>query len=289
MAYPFLQDVVRALTGWQIWLPLPTFGLMLAAGALSGFAVFHKIVKEYEADGRLPTRPVAMSANISDFATVLMIGGLIGARVFSILEDPTDFFSDPIGILFSSGGLAIYGGIICGFTSGYVYVRRKKLPARVIADASAAGLMISYAVGRIGCQISGDGDWGIPADLSLKPAWLPEWFWVQSYTHNVVGRVIPPPGVYPTPLYESAAAFLLFAILYLMRNHRFGAGWLFALYLFLAGAERFFIEKIRVNVKYSVGSWHFTQAELISVIFMALGLAGMGFYMRHRSEQKSPA
>ena len=288
MAYPFLQDVVRDFTGVNIWLPLPTFGLMLATGALSGFAVFYRTVKEYEADGRLPTRPVAMSVNVSDFATVLMICGIIGARVFSILEDPSDFFNDPIGILFSSGGLAIYGGIIVGFLSGVVFVRRKKLPARRIADASASGLMLSYAVGRIGCQISGDGDWGIPADLSLKPTWLPDWFWVQTYDHNVVGRVIPLPGVYPTPLYESAAAFVLFAILWGLRNHRFGAGWLFGLYLFLAGCERFFIEKIRVNVKYTVGNLHFTQAELISVVFMLLGIAGMCIFIRKDRDQKSP-
>ena len=106
-------------------------------------------------------------------------------------------------------------------------------------DAVSPALMLAYAIGRIGCQISGDGDWGIAADLAAKPGWLPDWLWAQTYDGNIAGVLIDPPGVYPTPIYESVMAFIAFAMLWRLRKQGHKPGWLFGLYVLLVGLERF--------------------------------------------------
>jgi prolipoprotein diacylglyceryltransferase len=95
-------------------------------------------------------------------------------------------------------------------------------------DAAAPAMMLGYAIGRLGCQLSGDGDWGIAADFALKPNWLPDWLWAQTYENNIAGVAIPPPGVYPTPLYEIAMALTLAWLLWTLRSQRHRAGFLFS-------------------------------------------------------------
>jgi phosphatidylglycerol:prolipoprotein diacylglycerol transferase len=133
--------------------------------------------------------------------------------------------------------------------------------------------MLAYGIGRIGCQVSGDGDWGIAADLALKPNWLPTWLWAQRYEGNILGVLIPSPGVYPTPMYETSAALVMFGALRSWMRSTRPVGSIFALYLILAGLERLLIEKIRINVRFSVGDVIFTQAEMISVVIVILGSA----------------
>jgi len=135
--------------------------------------------------------------------------------------------------------------------------------------------MLGYAIGRLGCQIAGDGDWGIAADMALKPSWLPTWLWAQTHDNNIYSELIAAPGVYPTPVYESAMALACFGVLWALRRHPFQAGWLFSAYLLLAGIERLLIEQIRVNIRFALYGMHFTQAEFIAVLFIAMGAAGM--------------
>jgi len=89
-----------------------------------------------------------------------------------------------------------------------------------VCDAVAPALMLGYAVGRLGCQISGDGDWGIPADMALKPGWLPAWLWAQTYANNIFGAAIAPPGVYPTPIYETLLSLAAFGVLWACASSR---------------------------------------------------------------------
>jgi phosphatidylglycerol:prolipoprotein diacylglycerol transferase len=149
-------------------------------------------------------------------------------------------------------------------------------------DATAPAMMLGYGIGRLGCQISGDGDWGIAANLIMKPGWLPRWFWAQTYDGNIAGVVIAPPGVYPTPIYEFAMALGIFAMLWLLRHHNGRAGLLFSTYLLLAGFERLLIEKIRVNVRYELFGIHLTQAEAISFLLVIMGLVGVLATLRTR-------
>ncbi|OYU55174.1 MAG: diacylglyceryl transferase [Chitinophagaceae bacterium BSSC1] len=210
--------------------------------------------------------------------------GFLGAKIFHNLENWNDFVKDPIGALLSFSGLTFYGGLICAGAAIMLYARRIKLPIVHLVDAFAPILMLGYAIGRIGCQISGDGDWGI-ANLKPKPfSWMPDWLWAYQYPHNVVGEGMPIPGctgpycnqlvpaVYPTALYEVILCSLIFILLWSIRKKIKIPGQLFGIYLMFNGAERFLIESIRVNTKYESLPFQPTQAQIISVILIILGL-----------------
>ena len=279
MSYPFLSDVVKAWTGYDVPLPLATFGLFVALGAMVAGACFHaELGRLYRAGkisaARVRGAEVPPQQVVSDFMVVVMIAGVVGARLFHILEHTGQFMADPMSMIFTRSGLSIFGGLIAGTLAGMVCVRRWRLPVRPLLDAAAPAMMIGYAVGRIGCQVSGDGDWGTVANMALKPDWLPTWFWAQTYDNNIFGEVLAAPGVYPAPIYETAMAAVCFLMLWALRRHPFRTGWLFSVYLILAGAERLLIEQIRVNPVFDVLGVRATQAEMIAVVLIALGLVG---------------
>ena len=217
---------------------------------------------------------------IGDLTMIAAVTGIIGAKIFAILEDPSDFMTDPLGTFFSGSGLAIYGGLICGFLGVVWYLRRHRIPVFHTLDALAPAFVIAYGVGRIGCQLSGDGDWGIVA--AAQPSWwfLPDWLWSYDYPMNVNRDGIPiegclydycmrlPEPVYPTPLYETIASFAIAGLLWAMRKRLTTPGMLFFIYLALNGAQRFWIEKIRVNTKYEWMPFQPTQAEVCGAIWL---------------------
>ncbi|MGH8260679.1 MAG: prolipoprotein diacylglyceryl transferase, partial [Steroidobacteraceae bacterium] len=153
-----------------------------------------------------------------------------------------------------------------------------------VSDACAPALMLGYAIGRIGCQLAGDGDWGIAASLAAKPHWVPLWLWAQTYRHNIIGAVIPAPGVYPTPLYETLMCLVLFAVLWAVRRHPFRPGWLFSLYLVLCGSERLLIEPIRVNPRMHLLGVAASQAQVLSAMLVVIGVGGL-ILLGHRRAQ----
>jgi prolipoprotein diacylglyceryltransferase len=145
--------------------------------------------------------------------------------------------------------------------------------------------MLAYGIGRLGCHLAGDGDWGISSNGALRGFdWLPTWFWAFDYSNNVVHAGVPMPAggfagfgthlvppVYPTPVYESLAAFACFALLWWLRKRVERPLVLFSVYLMLNGFERFWIEKIRVNAPYDILGAAITQAEIIAVLMAAGG------------------
>jgi phosphatidylglycerol:prolipoprotein diacylglycerol transferase len=221
---------------------------------------------------------------MTGLALVIVFAGIVGARVFHLLEYPEGFLADPIGSIFTRSGFTIFGALVFGLIGGALYARRHRMPLPQLGDALAPAMMIGYAVGRIGCQISGDGDWGIAADLTLKPDWLPMWLWAQTYEGNIAGVIIEPPGVYPTPIYETAMGLMAFGILWAVRKHQRRAGWLFSLFLLLTGLERLLIEQIRVNATFDLLGLQVTQAELIASALLIAGLVGM-VVLRRQSAQ----
>ncbi len=300
MSFPYLSDVVQTFTGISLPLPLPMFGLFVGlAVVLASLCLKQELRRLYAAgqigmatlsgkgaNGSTMTHPQMV---VADLAFVVTLAGIVGARIFHILENLDQFFADPSSMIFNRSGLSIFGGLIIGTLAGLICVRRWKLPLRPMLDAVAPAMMLGYALGRVGCQVSGDGDWGTVANMALKPGWLPNWFWTQSYENNVVGILIPAPGVYPTPLYESVMGFICFALLWSVRKHPFQIGWLFSLYLLLAGIERLLIEQIRINPVLSFVGLHATQAEFISVAIMALGLVGLVLLSRRAEFKKAGA
>ena len=232
---------------------------------------------------------------VGDIVIFGAIFGFIGAKIFDNLENWDRFVKDPIGNLISPSGLTFYGGLICAALAIWWYARKHKIGFWQLNDAAAPALMLAYSVGRIGCQVAGDGDWGI-VNLKPKPfSWMPDWLWAYQYPHNVNKEgilmsnctgswgeycfILRDP-VYPTPLYEIIVCFLLFLLIWMVRKKFRVAGTLFGFYLLLNGLERFFIEKIRVNTKYESLPFQPTQAEIISSLLILTGIALMIFLPR---------
>lgn len=300
MSYPYLQDLIRAATGLNVPLPVPTFGLcVLAAAAISIQVAKVEVRRRHEAGQiglavrRVRKGPGEVSVPpqdlVVDFGLMITLAGIVGARVFSMFEVPRDFIADPLGLIFSRQGFNFFGGLVFGVVGGMLYFRRHHLPVLRTCDAFAPAMMLGYALGRVGCQLAGDGDWGIPANMALRPPWLPLSLWAQTYHHNVIGAVIAPPGVYPTPLYEIAMGLLAFFILWQLRKLPTRPGWLFCVYLLLCGLERSAIEVIRINPKMSLLGLELSQAQIIAAALIVLGVVGMAIFGLRRSASSSPA
>ncbi len=237
---------------------------------------------------------------VGDITLLALVFGLAGAKLFDIFENWTYFLRRPSDYLFSPAGLTMYGGLICAAIAIAVYARKHKIGFLHLSDAVAPGLMLAYGIGRLGCQLSGDGDWGIVSDLATKPSFLPDWAWSYTFPHNVIEAGIPipgcegpycnvlPEGVYPTPLYESVASITLAFVLFYLKKHVKTGGVIFSYYLIFNGLERFIIEKIRVNNQLNFLGLQPTQAEVISTLLFLTGIV-LGLYLkqRHKSSVES--
>jgi prolipoprotein diacylglyceryl transferase len=241
--------------------------------------------------------PRQLTGNILLVAAVF---GIVGSKLFDIAEHMDELITDPIRTIFSFSGLAFYGGLITAAFAVSIYAERNKIPWPVNADAIAPGLLLAYGIGRIGCQLSGDGCWGI-VNLAPKPGWLsflPGWMWSFNYPHNVINEGALIPGcvgrnchilgqpVFPTPFYETVIALLFFCLLWSLRKKIKIPGIIFSIYLILNGTERFLIEKLRVNIRYDFLGIKVTQASVIAILLILTGIS-LIFYFRWRNKKMS--
>lgn len=277
MSFPYITDAVNWIFGTDWNLPIPSFGVLVACAILIATYIARKEVKRKEFGGTLPPSTHAI---VSDLVLVSSLAGIVGARIFAIGESLDQFMAHPLSLIFTRSGFSIYGGLCFGVAAGVLFLKRRGIPLAPMLDAVAPAMMLGYGIGRLGCQVSGDGDWGIVANMALKPAWLPTWFWAQTYTGNILGVTIPAPGVYPTPIYELIAALGLFGVLWALRSTWHRPGYLFSIYLILAGFERLLIEKIRVNTRYDLFGHYLTQAEFISMTIVVAGMLGVLLTLR---------
>jgi phosphatidylglycerol---prolipoprotein diacylglyceryl transferase len=260
----------------------------IGAGILVGAIMVYLKWKEKDKDklAKPETRKLLLWPHdrVGDIVLQAALWGFLGAKIFHNLENLEELMLDPWGSLISFSGLTFYGGLILATFAIIVFIRKYNMRVIHFADAMAPTMLFAYAAGRIGCHISGDGDWGIP-NLNPKPfTWLPDWLWSYQYPHNVVNAGVPipgcvgnycnqlPEGVYPTTFYEVIIMFILFLIVWMVRKKITQPGIITGIYFVFAGGERFFIEKIRVNNKYTFLPFQPTQAELISVILIILGI-----------------
>tara|TARA_B100001758_G_C18401362_1_gene609236 strand:- start:387 stop:1559 length:1173 start_codon:yes stop_codon:yes gene_type:complete len=239
---------------------------------------------------------------VGNITMIAAISGIIGAKIFHNLENIGEFIADPIGQLLSFSGLTFYGGLIAGAGSVIWYARKYKINILHLIDAAAPSLMIAYGIGRIGCMMSGDGDWGI-VNLAPKPDWmsfLPDWMWSYSFPHNVIRSGIPMQDcgdqfwqpycyelanpVWPTAFYEIMMSLVIFSILWSIRKHVKVKGLLFSIYLIFNGLERFSIEKIRINTEYNILGG-VTQAEIISFCLVLIGLVSCIILYRNNNNK----
>ena len=260
----------------------------IGAGILVGAIMVYLKWKEKDKDklAKPETRKLLLWPHdrVGDIVLQAALWGFLGAKIFHNLENLEELMLDPWGSLISFSGLTFYGGLILATIAIIVFIRKYNMRVIHFADAMAPTMLFAYAAGRIGCHISGDGDWGIVNSAPNPFAWLPDWMWSYQYPHNVVnaGVSIPgcvgnycnqlPEGVYPTTFYEVIIMFLLFLIVWMVRKKITQPGIITGIYFIFAGGERFFIEKIRVNNKYTFLPFQPTQAELISVILIILGI-----------------
>ncbi|QEY17581.1 prolipoprotein diacylglyceryl transferase [Cellvibrio sp. KY-GH-1] len=275
MAYPYLTDVVNELTGTSIHLPIATFGALVAIAIFVAIR-FTRVEVERLAftNKRLQLHNHQPKSLVTDLAFVVTLSGIAGAKLFDAIEQPRQLLTDPIGVIFSTGGFSIYGGLILGCIAGIIFVKRKAIAVVPMLDAVAPALALGYGIGRLGCQFSGDGDWGKPAAMEIKPNWLPDWFWAQTYPNNVLQVGIPVPGVYPTPLYEAVVAFITFALLWALRKKFSVTGQLFCCYLLLSSLARFLVEFIRINYQYEFFGIFLSQAQIIALVLAMMSVVG---------------
>ena len=235
---------------------IPTFGLMVATGLLvAAYALqadFDRRRESFLKRGYQEPSPRDEGFLIIGIAG---ISGLVGARLYHVLESPRELMADPT-MLYSRFGFAWFGGFIGGFIALLFLARHYRIPALEFMDLCAPAACVGYAIGRIGCLLSGDGDYGIPTKLP----------WGMSFPNGVVPTT---EKVHPTPIYEFLIWMLIAAVLWQMgKNYLNGeaAGRVFSFYLILTGAARFLIEFIRINPRSFFGLSNAQTASLVSII-----------------------
>jgi len=227
---------------------VPSFGLMLAVALLTDYFLLKYLLKERGMEKEERTR---LAGDVVMWAA---IGGIVGSRVYHIIENFSRFLEDPMGMIFSQSGLVFLGGLMGGTIMVSILAIRRGFKWFEFADMVAPLIIMGYAIGRIGCLLAGD-DYGVPTDLP----------WAVSFPEG-----LDPTNdfVHPTQIYETLLGFGIFAILWKLRGKLKPTGFLFSLYLILAGLERFSIEFIRTNNKYLFG---LSGAQIISILMVLLG------------------
>ena len=242
-------------------LTLQTFGLCFAAAFAASGAVVWRRLREWGKPGDWAYEMV--------FAA--LVGGIVGSRLNFIIENWDEVSDDLLGNIFTGSGLVWYGGLIGGAIGVAIWARYRGLLDLRLLDLAAVPLALGYAIGRIGCQLSGDGDYGQPWDGP----------WAMAYPEGTVATDVP---VHPTPIYETLSMGLVAYALWRLRD-RFRTGILFALYLVLAGAERFLVEFIRRNDEVLAG---LTQAQLLSLAMIAGGSLWIARFARRGELLREP-
>jgi phosphatidylglycerol---prolipoprotein diacylglyceryl transferase len=253
--YPFIH--IGPLT-------LGTYGLLVAIGLICGFFVL-----------RADFARRGVSADAEAIIGITGLAGLAGARFYHLLEaeNRAEFFKDPWPLLFSTMGFAFFGGVIGGLLALLLLAWRFRLKPLLMLDVASPAAALGYGIGRIGCLISGDGDYGTPTSLP----------WGMSFPNGIVPTT---EHVHPTPIYEFLAAVLIFWILWRLGARclrtRSSDGVVFSAYLVLTGIARYLVEIIRINPRSIYGM---TNAQVASAVSI---LAGVILFLSVRHLSSAP-
>jgi phosphatidylglycerol:prolipoprotein diacylglycerol transferase len=232
---------------------LKTFGLFFALNFVAWGLLAARRLKELD-------KPVDWSW---EMVLAALAGGLVGARAYYAIQHYDDVKRDLVGSLFSGGGLVWYGGLLGGVVAVVLWARWRGFLTLALLDIAGPCLALGYAIGRIGCQVSGDGDYG-------KASHAP---WAMPYPD---GEVPTNRDVLPTPIFETVTMGLLAWVLWRLRD-RVRPGALFALYLVGAGLERFVVEFWRRNTPEVLG---LTVAQVWALALLAGGLIWLAALLR---------
>lgn len=227
-----------------------SYGVMMALGFIAAAWVLGLELQRRGQDPNLASTFVLWAA----------VGGLIGARLLFLIEEWRAFLQNPWPLLFTGAGFVWYGGLIGGIVGVTLCIWRYGLRWSEMIDAVAPSIALGHAIGRIGCHLAGDGDWGPPTDLP----------WGVMYPNAIVGWDYPPGvRVHPTPLYETIAYLIVFAFLWHRRVKSPQPGSQFGWYLILASIARFFLEFVRINPPLL---FELSEAQVISIVLIIAGV-----------------
>ncbi len=236
-----------------------SFGLMAAIGFLMGGFLLEKQLARVGRDKELA----------GSIIIVALVGGIVGSKIYYLIENPGLLFHDFFGAVFSAAGLVWYGGLIGGFLAVTWWIHKKGLPFLLVGDLMAPLLLMGQGFGRVGCFLAGDGDYGPPSDAP----------WAMTFPDGVIPITIP---VHPTPVYDFILLFSLFFILWSLRKKGFKRGTIFGLFGIFMGAERFFTEFWRTNPNVLFDT--FSLAQVISVLLFLWGIGMIIYVNKFRKE-----
>lgn len=235
-----------------------SYGLMLALGFIITGIIFRKELKR-----------VGINVDLADSVIIAaLLGGIFGAKVYSVIEGIREYGLSSLKDFFSGAGLVWYGGLIGGTIAVLVTIKLKHYPILPIIDLIAPLLILGYGIGRIGCFLSGDGDYGPPSDLP----------WAMAFPNGTVPTT---ERVHPTPLYEIIMSLIAFAYLWKIRKKTRGPGYMFGMFLILSGIERFIAEFWRITAKVLFDV--ISVAQIIGVLTIIIGI-----YLILRSKKLPP-
>jgi phosphatidylglycerol:prolipoprotein diacylglycerol transferase len=286
-------------------LKIYSYGLMLGMAFLLGSFI---LSRELKRKGLNP----ALGSTITTFAIIF---GIIGAKALFLLENWEDFTRDPVGMAFSGGGLTWYGGFVLAMAVVFFYLRAKKIPFLKVWDGLGVALILAYGVGRIGCHLSGDGDYGPPTTLpwgtiyaqgTAKPTYQLRDYFARSPEErqrwNYDSLRVIPAGIdrlghrvtqfdattplHPTPVYEFLLGIAGFVVLLALRSRALPDGMVFMIYLLLASTFRFFIEFWRLNPRLLSG---LSEAQLLAITLFCIGLIGIALIQRRNRKPEAAA
>lgn len=225
---------------------ISSFGVMIALCFLAGYWLIS-----------LETKRKKLSEKaVSNMFLAAMIGGIVGAKILYLFENVPigDLLSHPITHLMSRGGLTFYGGFIGALILVWIIASRNKISMWTVGDLAAPALALAYSIGRIGCLLVGD-DYGIPTSVP----------WGMAFPKG-----LPPTedAVHPTQIYEIVIMFIAFLYIWKIRTKVRPAGWLFSIYLIIAGFERFFVEFVRSTTPSPVPGLSVAQVMAIGLIIV---------------------
>ena len=278
--FPTIYDFGTVnLFGFSFPLAIHSFGFMLVVAFYTTYFILNNDLKKLNYDENLA----------SDLIFWAAFGGVVGSKVYHLLENLDQVFQDPIGMIFSGSGLVFLGGLIGGTIAVTIILNKNKLPWLEFADIVAPLLILGYGIGRIGCFLVGDDygtptglPWGMsfpnglpPSTTSVFSLYFP-WIDISKYNPGLL-------KVHPTQLYETIISIIIFFYLYNKRKSVKIKGSLFFLYLILAGFERFFVEFIRTNEKYFLDI--LSGAQIISLIMISIGILFLFRPINEKSKQ----
>ena len=249
-----------------------SYGVMLVTAFVIGYYFILREVKRKELDKNIAI----------DITTIAVFCGIAGSKLLYIFENLDVFFKNPTQVTFSSGGFTFLGGLILSFVISWIYIKKREYNFLRTADAVAPSLIIAYGIGRIGCHLAGDGDYGIPTTLPwginyengiVPPAHIFNGTeYASSFPHNIFPNNTP---LHPTPIYEFLASLLIFLVLWKFRKSNWRDGKIVMLYFILSSLSRFLVEFIRLNPRIL---WGLSEAQIIASVIFIVGISGF-FYL----------